>query len=162
KYSIVQWAMASCERVVGLHDTGASIVDPAQPVALPRVRGEITMDNVCFAYNEGDWVLRDVDFKISAGESVAIVDATGAGKTSIISLISRFYDVQKGRILLDGIDLRDLAQHDVRRHVGVVLQDPFIFAGTIASNIRLNNAAITDQQVRAAAAFVNADKFIEN
>src|SRR5437764_1182295 len=87
--------------------------------------------------------------------------AGGAGKTSIISLISRFYDVQKGRILLDGVDLRDLAQRDVRRHVGVVLQDPFIFAGTIASNIRLNETAITDEQVRAAARFVNADKFIE-
>jgi ATP-binding cassette subfamily B protein len=125
------------------------------------VRGEIDFENVSFAYTEGDWVLRDVNFKISAGESVAIVGATGAGKTSIISLISRFYDVQRGRILLDGADLRDLRQQDVRRHVGVVLQDPFIFAGTVASNIRLNNAAITDQQVRAAAAFVNADKFID-
>src|SRR5205814_6579726 len=104
----------------------------------PSVRGEITMDNVSFAYNEGDWVLRDVDFKITAGESVAIVGATGAGKTSIISLISRFYDVQKGRILLDGVDLRDLAERDVRRRVGVVLQAPFIFAGTIASNSRSN------------------------
>jgi ATP-binding cassette subfamily B protein len=102
-----------------------------------------------------------VNFKISAAESVAIVGATGAGKTSIISLISRFYDVQKGRILLDGVDLRDLRQKEVRRHVGVVLQDPFIFAGTVASNIRLNNEAITDEQVRAAATFVNADKFID-
>ncbi|HAL28741.1 MAG TPA: antibiotic ABC transporter ATP-binding protein, partial [Chloroflexi bacterium] len=85
----------------------------------------------------------------------------GAGKTSIISLISRFYDVQKGRILLDGVDLRDLAQREVRRHVGVVLQDPFIFAGTIASNIRLNETAIADEQVRSAARFVNADKFID-
>jgi ATP-binding cassette subfamily B protein len=125
------------------------------------VRGEITFDNVSFAYNEGDWVLRDVNFKISAGESVAIVGATGAGKTSIISLISRFYDVQKGRILLDGVDIRDMRQADVRRHVGVVLQDPFIFAGTISSNIRLNETSITDEQVRSAARFVNADKFIE-
>jgi ATP-binding cassette subfamily B protein len=125
------------------------------------VRGEIRFDNVSFAYNEGDWVLRDVDLTISAGESVAIVGATGAGKTSIISLISRFYDVQKGRILLDGVDLRDMRQADVRRHVGVVLQDPFIFAGTIASNIRLNESSIGDEQVRAAARFVNADKFID-
>src|SRR5207249_3425601 len=136
-------------------------VDAPHPRELAHVRGEITFDNVSFAYNESEWVLRDVSFKISAAESVAIVGATGAGKTSIISLISRFYDVQKGRILLDGVDLRDLRQNDVRRHVGVVLQDPFIFAGTVASNIRLNNAAITDQQVRAAAALVNADKFIE-
>jgi ATP-binding cassette subfamily B protein len=161
KYNIMQAAMASSERVFRLLDTKPMIVDPPHPRELAHVRGEITFDNVSFAYNEGDWVLRDVNFKIAAGESVAIVGATGAGKTSIISLISRFYDVQKGRILLDGVDLRDLKQQDVRRHVGVVLQDPFIFAGTVASNIRLNNEAIGDQQVRAAAAFVNADKFID-
>jgi ATP-binding cassette subfamily B multidrug efflux pump len=161
KYNIMQAAMASSERVFRLLDTKATIVDPPHPRELAHVRGEITFENVSFAYNEGDWVLRDVNFKISAAESVAIVGATGAGKTSIISLISRFYDVQKGRILLDGVDLRDLRQQDVRKHVGVVLQDPFIFAGTVASNIRLNNEAISDQQVRAAATFVNADKFIE-
>ena len=161
KYNIMQAAMASSERVFRLLDTKPTIVDPAHPVRLPGVRGEITMENVSFAYNEGDWVLRDVDFTIGAGESVAIVGATGAGKTSIISLISRFYDVQKGRILLDGVDLRDLAQADVRKHVGVVLQDPFIFAGTVASNIRLNATTITDAQVRAAARFVNADRFID-
>ena len=161
KYNIMQAAMASSERVFRLLDTKPTIVDPPHPRELAHVRGEITFENVSFAYNEGDWVLRDVNFTISAGESVAIVGATGAGKTSIISLISRFYDVQKGRILLDGVDLRELRQMDVRRHVGVVLQDPFIFAGTIASNIRLNNTTIVDQQVRSAATFVNADKFIE-
>jgi ATP-binding cassette subfamily B protein len=160
KYNIMQAAMASSERVFRLLDTEPTIVDPPHPRELTHVRGEIAFENVSFAYNEGDWVLRDVSLRISAAESVAIVGATGAGKTSIISLISRFYDVQKGRILLDGIDLRELRQADVRRHVGVVLQDPFIFAGTIASNIRLNNAAITDDQVRKAAIFVNADKFI--
>ncbi len=161
KYNILQSAMASSERVFRLLDTEPIVVDPPHPVRLPHVRGEIRFENVSFAYNEGEWVLRDVDFKIAAGESVAIVGATGAGKTSIISLISRFYDVQRGRILLDGTDLRDLAQRDVRRHVGVVLQDPFIFAGTVASNIRLNDTTITDEQVRAAARFVNADRFIE-
>ncbi|HEV8229831.1 MAG TPA: ABC transporter ATP-binding protein [Candidatus Limnocylindria bacterium] len=161
KYNIMQSAMASSERVFRLLDTTATIVDPSSPVELPHVRGEIRFENVSFAYNEGEWVLRDVDFTIAAGESVAIVGATGAGKTSIISLISRFYDVQKGRILLDGVDLRDMRQADVRRHVGVVLQDPFIFAGTIASNIRLNEASIGDEQVRSAARFVNADKFID-
>jgi len=161
KYNIMQAAMASSERVFSMLDTKPIIVDPPSPVELPHVRGEIRFENVSFAYNEGDWVLRDVDLTISAGESVAIVGATGAGKTSIISLISRFYDVQKGRILLDGVDLRDLSQADVRRHVGVVLQDPFIFAGTVASNIRLNETKITDEQVRAAARFVNADKFID-
>ena len=161
KYNIMQAAMASSERVFRLLDTEATIVDPPHPRELTHVRGEIAFENVSFAYNEGDWVLRDVSLKISAAESVAIVGATGAGKTSIISLISRFYDVQKGRILLDGLDLRELRQADVRKHVGVVLQDPFIFAGTIASNIRLNNTAISDGQVRSAASFVNADKFIE-
>src|SRR5207247_2434345 len=161
KYNIMQAAMASSERVFRLLDTHSTTLDPQRPVELPHVRGEITFDNVSFAYNEGEWVLRDVNFKITAGESVAIVGATGAGKTSIISLISRFYDVQKGRILLDGVDIRDMRQADVRRHVGVVLQDPFIFAGTISSNIRLNEASISDEQVRAAAQFVNADKFIE-
>ncbi len=161
KYNIMQAAMASSERVFSMLDTKPTIVDPPSPVELPHVRGEIRFEDVSFAYNEGEWVLRDVDLVISAGESVAIVGATGAGKTSIISLISRFYDVQKGRILLDGVDLRDIRQADVRRHVGVVLQDPFIFAGTIASNIRLNESKITDNQVRAAARFVNADKFID-
>src|SRR5438552_4176707 len=161
KSNIMQAAMASSERVFRLLDTPATIVDPPHPRELAHVRGEVRFDNVTFAYNEGDWVLRDVDFTIAAGESVAIVGATGAGKTSIISLISRFYDVQRGRILLDGVDIRELRQRDVRRHVGVVLQDPFIFAGTIASNIRLNETGITDEQVRAAARFVNADKFID-
>jgi ATP-binding cassette subfamily B protein len=161
KYNIMQAAMASSERVFRLLDTRSNILDPQSPVVLPHVRGEIEFKNVSFAYNEGDWVLRDVDFTISAGESVAIVGATGAGKTSIISLISRFYDVQKGKILLDGVDLRDMKQADVRKHVGVVLQDPFIFAGTIASNIRLNETGIGDEQVRSAARFVNADKFID-
>jgi ATP-binding cassette, subfamily B, multidrug efflux pump len=161
KYSIMQAAMASSERIFRLLDTPAEIVDDPHPASLPHVRGEIRFDNVSFAYNEGDWVLRDVQFTIAAGESVAIVGATGAGKTSIISLISRFYEVQRGAILLDGVDIRRLSQLELRRHVGVVLQDPFIFAGTIASNIRLNNASIDDARVRAAARFVNADKFIE-
>jgi len=160
KYNIMQAAMASSERVFRLLDTPQAIADPPKPVELRHVRGEVRFDHVWFAYNEGDHVLKDVDFTISAGESVAIVGATGAGKTSIISLISRFYDVQRGRILLDGVDIRDLRQTDLRRHVGVVLQDPFIFAGTIASNIRLNDASISDERVRQAAQFVNADKFI--
>src|SRR2546428_3065246 len=161
KYNIMQAAMASSERVFRLLDTKSNILDPPAPVILPHVRGEISFKNVSFAYNEGDWVLRDVEFTISAGESVAIVGATGAGKTSIISLISRFYDVQKGAIQLDGVHIREMKQADVRKHVRVVLQDPFLLAGTIASNIRLNEPGITDEQVRGAAKFVNADKFIE-
>ncbi len=179
KYNILQAAMASSERVFRLLDTPQAVADPPDATALTHVRGEVTFDHVWFSYQlaaeaalpdarpsgpreEGaDWILKDVDFTISAGESVAIVGATGAGKTSIISLVSRFYDVQRGRILLDGVDVRSLRQHDLRRHIGVVLQDPFIFAGTIASNIRLNDETISDERVRAAARFVNADKFID-
>ena len=182
KYNIMQAAMASSERVFRLLDTPRSIADPPNAAVLRHVRGEVTFDHVSFSYQlaaeaaipeeatarngseapEGiEWVLKDVDFKIAAGESVAIVGATGAGKTSIISLISRFYDVQQGRILLDGLDIRAVRQQDLRRHIGVVLQDPFIFAGTVASNIRLNDATIGDDRVRAAAQFVNADKFID-
>src|SRR3990172_3349269 len=109
--------MAWSERVFRLLDAPRTIADPAHPVELRHVRGEVRFENVSFAYNEGDWVLRDVDFTISAGESVAIVGATGAGKTSIITLISRFYDVQRGRILLDGVDIREIRQSDLRRHI---------------------------------------------
>jgi ATP-binding cassette subfamily B protein len=188
KYNIMQAAMASSERVFRLLDTPRTVADPPSAIELRHVRGEVRFDGVWFSYQiaaqaamptedprpvpagdrargEGDdalqdWVLKDVNFTIAAGESVAIVGATGAGKTSIISLISRFYDVQRGRITLDGVDIREVKQHDLRRHIGVVLQDPFIFAGTIASNIRLNDETISDERVRAAARFVNADKFI--
>jgi ATP-binding cassette, subfamily B, multidrug efflux pump len=162
KYGLLQQAMASSERIFRILDTKAEITDPPQPIALDRVRGEVTFDHVSFAYIDENWVLRDVDFRIRAGESVAIVGATGAGKTSIVSLMARFYDIQRGHILLDGVDIRDLRLADLRRHVGVVLQDPFIFAGTIASNIRLREESITDERVRDAAAFVNASTFIES
>jgi ATP-binding cassette subfamily B protein len=115
---------------------------------------------VWFAYEPNNWVLRGVSFHIQEGEKVAIVGATGAGKTSIISLLSRFYDVQKGQVMVDGHDVRDLPQNDLRRQVGVVLQDPFLFTGSIASNIRLKDAGITDQEIREAARYVHADEFI--
>jgi ATP-binding cassette, subfamily B, multidrug efflux pump len=161
KYSTLQAAMASSERIFRILDTKPEITDPAQPKDLPLANGKITFDNVSFAYDGVNWVLRDIDLRIAAGESVAIVGATGAGKTSIVSLLARFYDVQKGRIVLDGIDIRDLRLADLRRHVAIVLQDPFIFAGTIAANIRLRDETISDEQVRAAARFVNASSFIE-
>jgi ATP-binding cassette subfamily B protein len=116
---------------------------------------------VHFAYNPDEPVLRGINFRIPAGQSVAIVGATGAGKTSIISLLSRFYDVQQGQILVDGVDVRRVRQQDLRRHIGVVLQDPVLFSGTIARNIRLLDDSISDQQVQWAARFVNAHTFIE-
>ncbi|HTD78942.1 MAG TPA: ABC transporter ATP-binding protein [Chloroflexota bacterium] len=160
KYNILQGAMAASERIFGLLDEPETIVDPPEPVPLGEVRGEVEFHNVWFSYNPDEWVLKDVSFAIKPGESVAIVGATGAGKTSLIALLSRFYDVQRGAILVDGHDVREVAQAALRRHIGVVLQDPFIFSGTIAGNIRLHEDSISDERVRAAARFVNADGFI--
>ena len=162
KYSLLQAAMASSERIFLVLDTPAAITDPIDPRELAHVRGEVVFDHVSFSYADDNWVLRDVSFRIKPGESVAIVGATGAGKTSIVSLMARFYDIQEGHILLDGVDVRDMRLADLRRHVAIVLQDPFIFAGTIASNIRLRDDSITDERVRGAAQFVNAAAFIES
>ena len=161
KYNILQSAMASSERIFKVLDEPATIQDPPEPKEFGSVQGEIELRDVWFAYNPGDWVLKGISFKIRPGERVAFVGATGAGKTSLISLISRFYDVQKGAVLVDGIDVREVRQKDLRQHVGAVLQDPFIFSGTIASNIRLHEEHISDEQVRQAAEYVNAAHFIE-
>jgi ATP-binding cassette subfamily B protein len=161
KYNILQSAMASSERIFKVLDEPTTIQDPRMPKEFGRVHGEIELRDVWFAYNPGDWVLKGISFKIRPGERVAFVGATGAGKTSLISLISRFYDVQKGAVLVDGIDVREIRQKDLRQHVGAVLQDPFIFSGTIASNIRLHEEHISDEQVLQAADYVNAAHFIE-
>ncbi len=160
KYNIMQQAMASSERIFLILDERQVVRDAAYPLAVERVRGEIEFKDVWFAYEPGNWVLKGVSFHIDEGEKVAIVGATGAGKTSIISLLSRFYDVQKGQVLVDGVDVRDLPQAELRRQVGVVLQDPFLFTGTVAHNIRLNDTRITDTDVRQAAEYVHADAFI--
>jgi ATP-binding cassette subfamily B protein len=161
KYNIMQAAMAAAERIFVMLDEPISIEDSAAPVELGQVRGDIEFRHVNFEYNPGEPVLKDVSFQIPAGTSVAIVGATGAGKTSIISLLGRFYDVQNGAILLDGVDVRRVRQQQLRRHIGVVLQDAVLFSGTIAGNIRLLDESITDAQVRHAAEFVNAAGFIE-
>ena len=160
KYNIMQQAMASSERIFFILDERPTVRDAPNPVELGRVRGEIEFRDVWFAYEPNNWVLKGVSFRIAEGEKVAIVGATGAGKTSIISLLSRFYDVQKGQVLVDGSDVRDLPQSALRRQVGVVLQDPFLFTGTVAHNIRLNESRITDADVRQAAQYVHADAFI--
>ncbi len=123
------------------------------------IRGAISLENVWFAYHEEDWVLKDVSFEIAPGEKVAIVGATGAGKTSLISLLTRFYELQRGVIRIDGRDITTINRADLRGHIGVVLQDPFIFTGTVAGNIRLGEA-MTATRVEAAARAVNADRFI--
>ena len=161
KYNIMQAAMAAAERVFMLLDEEPTVLDPANPRELSKVVGDIEFRDVHFAYNPGEPVLKGVSFKIPAGTSVAIVGATGAGKTSIISLLSRFYDVQEGQVLVDGVDVRDVRQSQLRRHIGVVLQDPVLFSGTISRNIRLLDKDITDEQVKWAAEFVNASHFID-
>lgn len=161
KYDILQSAMASSERIFALLDNNDKIIEPEKPKFIDKVRGEIEFKNVWFAYKENEWVLRDVSFKIEPGEKVAFVGATGAGKTSIISLISRFYDIQKGEILLDGVNIKSLDKDNLRHNIATVLQDVFLFTGDIKSNIRLNQNNISDEKVIEAARYVNADKFID-
>lgn len=166
KFNILQQAMASSERIFTLLDTEPRIVPPAQPVHLERVEGRVGFEKVSFAYGapedggEPPWVLQDIDFVVPPGKSIALVGATGAGKTSIISLLARFYDVQKGRVTLDGVDVRDLHPTQLRSSLALVLQDVHLFSGTIASNIRLGSP-IPDERVRAAARAVHAHRFIE-
>ncbi|MGF9714254.1 ABC transporter ATP-binding protein [Paenibacillus naphthalenovorans] len=161
KYNQIQTAMVGAERIFDMLDEKPAIVDSAQPKKLPqKIRGEIAFEHVWFAYNEGEWVLKDVSFTIEPGQTVAFVGATGAGKSSIIQLINRFYDIQKGSIKLDGIDIRELPLDDLRRAISIVQQDVFLFTGDIASNIRLNQEDITDDQVVEAARMVHMDDYI--
>ena len=161
KSTVFQSAMASSERIFALMDVPEEVLDPPVPVTLERFRGAVRFDRVWFAYRAEDWVLKDLSFDIAPGESVAIVGATGSGKTSIISLISRFYDVQRGGVRVDGHDVRDYRQVDLRRRIGVVIQDPFIFSGCIADNIGMHNPAVTPADIEQAARYVNAHRFIE-
>ncbi len=161
KYNQVQMAMVSAERVFELMDEKPAIVDPEKPVSLPpRVRGEIVFENVWFAYVDEQWVLKDVSFRIAPGQTVAFVGATGAGKSSIIQLINRFYDVQRGRITVDGVDIREIPLDELRSRIGLIQQDVFLFTGDIASNIRLRRDDITDEQVMEAARLVRIHDFV--
>ncbi len=160
KFNILQAAMASSERIFLLLDSKPEIVAPERAALLPEVRGRVAFEKVSFAYNPGEWVLRDIDFAVESGRSVALVGATGAGKTSITSLLTRFYDVQQGRVTLDGIDIRQLDPARLRSSLALVLQDVHLFSGTIASNIRLGSP-ISDERVQAAARAVHAHLFIE-
>ncbi len=162
RYNTLQSAMASSERIFGILDTPADVQDAPQTIPLAQpVRGEIEFRDVVFGYNPSEPVLRGVSFRIPAGQSVAVVGATGAGKTSLVSLMARFYDIQQGSITLDGIDIKQIAQGELRRHIGAVPQDPTCFSGTIASNIRMHDLTISDEQVQRAAAIANAAPFIE-
>jgi ABC-type multidrug transport system fused ATPase/permease subunit len=161
KFGILQEAIAASERIFGLLETSPAIVSPLNARKLPEIKGDISFDNVWFAYNKNNYVLEDISFEVKQGESIAFVGATGSGKTSIINILNRFYDIDKGSIRLDGIDIREFDLQNLRRHVGVVAQDVFLFSGTIIDNIRLGNKEITLERVKDAARFVNADKFIE-
>jgi ATP-binding cassette, subfamily B, multidrug efflux pump len=160
KFNILQAAMASSERIFTLLDTEPKVVAPEKPVHLEKVRGRVGFENVTFGYQAGTPVLQEIDFTVEPGRSVALVGATGAGKTSIISLLTRFYDVQQGRVTLDGVDVRALDPAQLRSSLALVLQDVHLFSGTIASNIRLGSA-IPDERVREAARAVHAHRFIE-
>jgi len=166
KFNILQSAMAASERIFKLLDEPAPAASSADAVRLEVPRGEIEFRNVWFSYSpkpepaEEDWVLRDVSFRVTPGQTVAIVGHTGAGKTTLISLLLRFYDVQRGQILLDGIDIRKINIQDLRRMFGIVLQDPFLFSGTIESNIRLGSPGIDRQAVLTACEEIGLADFI--
>ena len=160
QFGTLQSAMASAEKIFTLLDEKPMIVNPANPVDPGRVLGRIEFDHVWFAYQGEDWILKDVSFTVEAGSKVAFVGATGAGKSSILNLIGRYYDIQKGRITIDGIDIREIDKDRLRSAIGQVQQDVFIFTGDISSNIRLRREDITDEDIVRAAKHVNADDFI--
>lgn len=160
-YTTMQSAMAGGEQVLRLLNTPSQVVDAPGAVAMPPFEGRLRLENVSFRYlPEGPDVLHDVDLQIEPGQSVALVGLTGAGKTTIASLICRFYDVSEGRVTVDGVDVRDVTQSSLRAQFGLVPQDPFLFAGTIADNIRFGRMGASLQEVRAAARLANADGFI--
>jgi ATP-binding cassette subfamily B multidrug efflux pump len=161
KYNILQGAMAASERIFKLMDTRPRIVSPDTAAPFPDGPIDIEFDRVWFAYNDEEWVLKDISFRVEPAETVAIVGHTGAGKTTLMNLLLRFYDVQRGAIRIGGIDIRAFDLRDLRRHFGVVLQDPYLFTGTVDTNIRLGTPGITENVVRRAAAQVNLLDFIE-
>jgi len=160
KYNILQSSMAASERIFMIldtpveEDTGVLHMDSTAAV------GDIEFKNVWFAYNEENWVLKDVSFKVPAGQTVAIVGHTGAGKTSLINLLSRFYEIQRGEILINGVNIKDVRKDELRKSIGVVLQDVFLFSGKLGDNISLNDDSITDEKIKEVSEYVNADGFI--
>jgi ATP-binding cassette subfamily B protein len=162
KYNLLQSAMAAAERIFGLLDTPAAIAAPAVCRPFPGGPQAVEFDQVWFAYKGEDWVLRDVSFSIRPGETIAVVGHTGAGKTTLISTLLRFYDVTRGSIRVGGVDIREFDPRDLRRHFGVVLQDPHLFSGTIGGNISLGTEWITGDNLAAAAEQVNLLEFIES
>ncbi len=161
KYNILQNSMASSERIFRLLDTEPAIFDHPQAALPDKFSGSIEFQNVWFAYKDDDWVLKDLSFSVEPGQAVAMVGATGAGKTSLISLLFRFYDYQRGSIRIAGVDLKDWPRDELRRHLALVLQDVYLFSGDFATNVRLRDEAISDEQVRAALSRVGFDRFLD-
>jgi len=166
QYNTLQRAMAGAERIFGLLDEDYAIEELDEPVEMDRVEGGIEFKNVWFAYEddaEGDpnWVLKDISFKARPGQTVALVGATGAGKSTIMNVLLRFYEIQRGQILVDGVDIRRLRLRDLRRHLGMILQDVFLFSGSIEKNLTLNDDRVAEADMHRAAELVQADRFIE-
>ncbi len=161
KFNVLQAAIVASHRIFILLDLDIDIKSPEKPKKNGKARGEIEFRNVWFAYKENEWVLKDVSFKMNIGESVALVGATGSGKTTVTNLLMRFYDVQQGKILLDGVDVRDWDLHDLRSNFAVVLQDVFLFSGSIENNIRLGRKDIGRDRIQWASKEVRADDFIK-
>lgn len=162
KYNILQTSMASSERIFKLLDNKTFIYNPENPVSLRQVKGDIQFKDVSFAYDDQNYVLKDINFSINPGETVAIVGHTGAGKSTLINLLTRFYDINKGSILVDGVDIRKVDKRELRSHISIVLQDVYLFSGTIESNINMDNDSITKDKIIEAARTVGAEKFISN
>jgi ATP-binding cassette subfamily B multidrug efflux pump len=160
KYNVLQAAVVASHRIFKTLDLPIAILPPEKPLTAERARGRIEFQNVWFAYKDEDWVLKDVSFAVEPGQSVALVGHTGSGKTTITNLLMRFYDIQRGRILLDGVDLRDWDLKALRQNFAVVLQEVFLFSGTVEGNIRLGREEIPEERVRWAAREVHADNFI--
>ncbi len=160
KFNVLQAAIVASHRIFLLLDTDIEVTSPDRPRKTGRSIGKIEFQNVWFAYKEEDWVLKDVSFTVEPGESIAFVGHTGSGKTTVTNLLMRFYDVQKGRVLLDGVDVREWDLHSLRSNFAVVLQDVFLFSGSIENNIRLGNRSIDRKRVEWAAGEVHADEFI--
>ena len=160
QFNWLQSAFASAEKIFSIMDMVPEVVDAPDAIDLPTVRGEIEFKNVWFAYEKDDWVLKDVSFHVEPGQTVAFVGDTGAGKTTILGLLCRNYDIQKGIITLDGIDIRHIKLSSLRRHFGQMLQDVFLFSGTIRSNLLLHMDGVSDEKIMEACRYVNADSFI--
>jgi ATP-binding cassette subfamily B protein len=161
KFNVLQAAVVASHRIFILLDLPVDVTSPEKPKKEGKALGEIEFQNVWFAYKENDYVLKDISFKITPGESIALVGHTGSGKTTVTNLLMRFYDVQKGKILLDGVDVRDWDLEDLRSNFAVVLQDVFLFSGSIENNIRLGKLDISRERVEWAAREVRADEFVQ-